>query len=73
MTKQQKTGAIAGSFVIAGLAIYGLFRLSRMNPADKALIADKLKTKGKDFLNQVKPAFFKNNVDHKNVMEANAM
>lgn len=50
--RQSKTG----SLLLAGLAAYGLYKYSRMSPEDKTMLVDRIKAKGQEILNQVKPA-----------------
>ena len=66
MTKEQK----AATFILVGLAAFALYRLSRLNAKDRSILADKIKTKGKELYDQVKPVLFKNTSVGKNMMEA---
>jgi len=50
------TKSKTGSLLLAGLAAYGLYKYSRMTPEDKTMLVDRIKTKGQEILDQVKPA-----------------
>ena len=56
MTKQQKTSAI----ILAGLAVFGIYKYSKLSSEDKSMILDKIKTSGKDLLSQVNTGPLKN-------------
>ncbi len=65
MTKQQKTSA----FILAGVAAYALYKFSKLTSEDKAILADKIKTQGKELLNHLNLGSLKNSSVGKNIFE----
>ena len=49
MTKKQKTSA----FILGGLAVYALYKYASLSKNDKAMLADKIRTSGKELLSKV--------------------
>lgn len=58
MTKGQKTGA----FLLAGLAAFALYRISKMSAEDKTKLADNIKDKGRKLIDQLNPRNIKDKV-----------
>jgi len=55
MTKGQKTGA----FILAGLAAFALYRISKLSAEDKTRLADNIKDKGRQLIDHLKPSNIK--------------
>lgn len=51
MTKGQKTGA----FILAGLAAFALYRISKLSAEDKTRLADNIKNKGRQLMDHLNP------------------
>ncbi len=58
MTRGQKTGA----FLLAGLAAFALYRISKMSAEDKTKLADNIKDKGRKLMEQLNPRNLKDRV-----------
>lgn len=56
MTRGQKTGA----FLLAGLAAFALYRISKMSADDKTRLADNIKDKGRQLMDNLNPRNIKN-------------
>jgi len=55
MTKGQKTGAM----LLAGLAAFAVYRISKLSAEDKTKLADNLKDKGRQLIDQLNPGKLK--------------
>ena len=66
MTKKQKTSA----FILGGLAVYALYKYTSLSKDDKAMLADKIKTSGKELLSKVNLEPLKNVLAGKNMAES---
>ena len=55
MTKGQKTGAL----IIAGLAAYAVYRISKLSAEDKTKLADNIKDKGRQLMDHLNPGKIK--------------
>lgn len=51
MTRGQKTGAL----ILAGLAAFALYRISKLSAEDKTKLADNIKDKGRQLLDNLNP------------------
>lgn len=51
MTKGQKTGAL----IIAGLAAFAVYRISKLSAEDKSKLADNIKDKGRQLIDNLNP------------------
>lgn len=51
MTKGQKTGAL----ILAGLAAFALYRISKLSAEDKTKLADNIKDKGRQLMDHLNP------------------
>lgn len=51
MTRGQKTGAL----ILAGLAAFALYRISKMSAEDKTRLADNIKDKGRQLMDHLNP------------------
>ncbi len=56
MTRGQKTGAL----LLAGLAAYAVYRISKMSSDDKTRLANDLKDKGRQLMDQLHPRNLQN-------------
>ncbi|RYY47206.1 MAG: hypothetical protein EOO06_12885 [Chitinophagaceae bacterium] len=51
MTKGQKTGA----YILAGLAAFALYKIAKLSSEDKTKLADNIKDKGRQLIDQLNP------------------
>ena len=51
MTRGQKTG----TFILAGLAAFALYRISKLSAEDKTRLADNIKDKGRQLMDHLNP------------------
>ena len=66
MTKKQTTSAI----ILGGLAVFALYKYASLSKSDKAMLADKIKTSGKELLSQVNFEPLKSALSGKNMAES---